>query len=277
MQKVETVSEFLHAIADSAACVRIKIVDLPQCLEGVFVTLQALLGGANEVTNAFFANCRALCPRCSIWIPPNTLSGVHTTSRWGRDQVVFTNYGPQSHLLDGRCVLDSCESDEIILVWRGAESTRSQAATHLARVRQDAETNGEQPKLACLDLLNDKTVLDFTADTLWALWNHAQDCHLYLRADFPCFSESPNLILWISVVPFARNIAKCVFPRGYAAFFAELMQESGIEAGTVSVAHWIGMGATRDASYLNLALASRLDLPERQRFLIMPKELVTEV
>ena len=252
MHETETISEFLHAIADSPACVRIKTRELPQCLEGVLLTLKSVYPEVNEVTDAFFANMRAVCPRCSIWIPPNTLSGVHTTSQWPKSQVVFTNYGPKSHLLDGRCVLDSCESDEIILVWRGAEAIRSQATTHLARMQQDADSNGEKAKLACVDLLRDKTVLDFTADTLWALWNHAHDSHLYLRRDFPCFSQSPNLVLWVSVVPFPPHMAKYVFPRGYRNFFAEIMQESDIQGGQVSVAHWIAMGGTRDSSHLNL-------------------------
>lgn len=65
-----------------------------------------------------------------------------------------------------------------------------------------------------------------------------------------------------------------MFPEGYPTFFSQILDESEHETGKVSVAHWISMGLTSESSYLNLALASKLDLPETERFLIMPNELV---
>jgi hypothetical protein len=274
MREAKTMQEFLHTIVDSPACVLVAIPDLPHCLDALLAGLKSRFPNTNEVTNAFFNNVRAVCPKCCVWIPPQTLSGVHTTTSIGRDKVTFTNYGPQAHLLDGHCVLDSCQCEDLVLIWKGPQPFRAQVTMHISRIRHDAQQKSEQAKLACLDQLEDKTVLDFTTDTIWALWKNAVDRHLYLRREFPCFSESPNLILWVSVIPYPKETAGAVFSGGYPTFLSQILNESEHDTGKVSVAHWISMGPTSETSYVNLALASKLELPKTERFLVMPDELV---
>jgi len=276
MIEAETMSEFLTAIQDTSACVRINIHDIPQSVEGINNTLITQGHNPNRVTSLFFENLRALCPDCCVWIPPETLSGVHITNNLGRQNVTFTNYGPQAHLLNGRCVLDRCSCQEVVLVWRGPEPLRSQVMTHINRIRQDAQDREEIAKIECLNNLSARTVVDFTIDTIWALRKNATDRHVYLGRGFPCFSESPNLFVWVSVIPYSKEVARAVFPGGYAAFLGQILDESGLQAGGVSVAHWISMGDTSTTSLLNLALASRLDLPKDEKFLILPSEVCVE-
>lgn len=274
--EAKTISEFLHTLKYRATCIRIRARDITQCVEAINTALKNITNSTNEVTNLFFKNLRALCPKCCVWIPPETLSGVYTTSRFGRDRVTYTNYGPQAHLLNGHCVIDSCDCEDLMLLWGGPQTLRSQVTTHIDRIRQDANSKAERAKLALLDRLADKIVLDFTSDTLWAFWENAIDHHLYLRRNFPCFSEAPDLILWVSVIPYPKDIARHVFSDSYPTFFNQILNESGHEKGKVTVAHWISMGSTPENSHLNLAVASKLELPETERFLLIPHELAQE-
>ena len=269
-------SEFLHAIQDTSACIRINIRDIPQSVKGINSTLTSQGGNPNQVTQLFFENLRALCPDCCSWIPPETLSGVSLTTNFGRENVHFTNYGPQAHLLDGRCVLDRCSSQEVVLVWRGSDSLRSQVMTHINRIRQDAQTRSEATKVVFLDALSERTVVNFTIDTLWALWKNATDRHVYLGHAFPCFTDSPNLVVWISVIPYPKEIAFAVFPGGYATFLEQILGESHHQTGKVTVANWISLGGDSRTSFLNLTMASRMDIPQDEKFLILPSELCIE-
>lgn len=273
MLEARTMSEFLHSIPDSPACVRVNIADLPQCVDGVITTLRSKNRDTNQIMKSLSENVRAVCPTCCVWIPPETILGVHLCHTWGKGNVTLTRYGPKAHLLDGRCILDSCASKEIVLIWAGSPVIQSQVANHINRLKAAAEQENARARLACLEQLSEPSVAHFTEDTLWAMWKNADTFHAYLKQTFPCFSTSPDLMLWISVIPYPKETARLVFPEGYDAFLKQILDESKHDTGTISVAHWISMGTTYATSWLNLTLASRLDLPEEERFLIVPNEL----
>jgi len=278
----DSVSAFLHNIPAAPACVRIPIVEIPECVEAVIATLKSAGVPVNQITTEWFTHLRAICPACCIWIPPETLSGVHMTHTMGRDNVTLSNYGPKAHLLDGRCVLDRCGSRELFLIWKGSPVLQSQMTTHIHRIRSDAKAKNESAKLALLDELNQAKHLAFAMDSMWVLHRNATDQHLFLRGGFPFFTPNPTLVIWVSVIPYPKEMARIVFPGGYTTFLNQILTESEHQRGDVSVAHWITMAKpdqrvstpeSRGDWVLNLTLTSKLNLSEQEKFIVLPYEL----
>lgn len=283
MIESEDMVSFLDHVPKEAAYVKIKTSELRESLDAIACTLMKKEEREpNEVTGLFFKNLHAVCPTCCVWIPPKTISGVRMVSKFGPQNVMFTNYGAKCHLLDGRCVLDECTSRHLFLIWRGSESIRSQVIRHIDRIKEYAEREKEKTMITLLDELAQDTLLAFTTDTLWALQKNVCDTHVYLKRSFPIFTEPVSLVVWVSVIPYQREVARSVFPQGYETFLCQILAESGHARGDVSVAHWIRMGNSFFAGqhseskiewWLNLGLASKMSLPEHDKFRLLPNDL----
>jgi len=286
MNLEDSLSAFLHKVPATPTCVRIPIVQLPESVEAVIVALKSAGVAVNQITTELFTHLRAICPACCIWIPPETLSGVHMHKKMaqtmGGDNVTLSQHGPMSHLLDGRCVLDRCGSREVFLIWKGSPVLQSQMTAHLHRIHNDAEAKKENAKLALLDELNQAKPLAFAMDSMWVLQRNASVQHLFLSGGFPFFTPNPTLVIWVSVIPYPKEMVRLVFPGGYQTFVNQILGESEHNRGDVSVAHWITMAKvdlsvpapeSRGDWVLNLTLASKLNLSEQEKFIVLPYEL----
>jgi hypothetical protein len=278
---VDSIPTFVQGLNQGSVSLQLPILSIAKCLDSIDEMLKARQHVPDEIVKMVWENLRGVCPTCCVWTNGQTLSAVKMISHFDRSNVTLTGYGDKSHLLDGRCINDACSSRDIVLIWQGSEPILQQLVRHLQRTKRSAEEEASSTKLRCLEMLSQSEIISFTIDTIFALQRNASHRHIYLKRTFP------NLVLWVSVIPYPPELAREVFPRGYPAFLEEILMESGYDEGNVVVGHWICIGDAfslingwnqpdPNEWLLNLALVSEKSLPEQDKFLIVPSELCKE-
>ena len=269
MKTCKEFAEFRETIKMEPACLEVSISHIPACLDALTTQFRTQGYSADELTRAMTNDIRAICPKCSIWTPGITLGMVGMFKRFGGKLTLY-GYGDKSRLLEGLCVNHQCESRQIVLIWKGSDDVEQQVIRHLDRIKTDAESKKDREASHAAAMLGSPEILAFTKDVIFMLCKNCTTTHGYLRRTFP------ELVVWVSVLPFPASMARHLFPGGYGGFLQQLMDESEYGKGNTAMAHWIYFLEEDSRWFLNLTYVSALKVSQDKRICMLPFELLTE-
>jgi hypothetical protein len=263
MHAVTDLADFINQVGGGPAYLRTSIRSIAACVGALSNhLLQTLRTNPIQLLAQDF---RGICPHCSGWVEQNTLGMVWSLSHQESSKVIMTSYGNISRLRDGHCTDANCPSEEIVLIWKGSQRIKNQVLDHLERLRQYAGARNDAVLPRYLERLARPDILNFVTDTIEALearQKRGGDEHLckgQRRDDF---------VVWVSATPVTMQNAR-KFISG--EFLKRLLRASEYDAGLQAFAHWVSA-----ADLLNLALLPEKKLDPKDRFCILPAELLSE-
>jgi hypothetical protein len=258
---------FVEQAVRGPACLLTQFEAIPQCYDLLVQRIKAKGCSAKDLARLMQRNLRASCLLCQAWTGGATLGTVWSVYQFGRQNTSFTSYGDAAHLVDGRCISPNCHSKEVLLIWIGSQTIEHALATHLARVRSDAEKVGDAATVRCVDQLSNPEILAFTTDACFASGLGYPAAHRYVGRGFV---DVPGVCVWVSVLTTGISDTDA-FPGGYGYFFQSLLTKSQYPQATQCVAHWIRWEET---GVVNLGVVA--EYGPKQKVRILPVELMSE-
>lgn len=256
-----TISEFIESMKSGPIISLVPILDIPNYYDSIIQYLRNTgLSGEELDTELRIKNSlRAICPMCDAWADGTLLNMLSLIKSTPKENVLLTNYGAKSRLLNGLCQNEDCSCKDILLIWNGNSDITSHIEATFERIQ------GEKRK-PIQKFIHPK-IITYVADAIFVQKQKQQQAHLF------CGRSFSDIWIWVSVLPNVSEASlKYTFPKGYCAFFDDLLADSGYDSENVAVMHWTYVSS--DMPLLHLAFLNTKHQPTQPGSMVLPIDLL---